>query len=457
MGKKERDSAKQGGIEQNGTKTEGGTYRSLYAEIIPYLLQWYDYNRRILPWREEPTPYHVWVSEIMLQQTRVEAVKGYYDRFLTCLPDVRSLAEAEEEVLLKLWEGLGYYNRVRNMQKAAKILAEQYGGVLPADYEVIRSLPGIGDYTAGAISSIAFGLPYPAVDGNVLRVMSRITCSEEDIAKEQTKQKLKEDLTKVFLTQKSDASREKQRQRSSGQGHQPTGAIGDERSNLYGDFNQSLMELGATVCLPNGKPLCEQCPVMHLCKAFHAGRESELPVKSGIKARRIEKRRVYVLSCEGKILLHRREKKGLLAGLWEFPNVLVEESGKKKEEQVALAARDLEQLGLAELISDGSMTIQKTKKAKHIFSHVEWHMEGIWLEIAKGKEAVRLLPATCHTGKGQAGAGKQAEERTEPPTEWVFSTVAEMQERYAIPSAFEAFVKEIIKGHVSESEEEESN
>ena len=262
----------------------------MYEEIIPYLLHWYDYNKRILPWREAPTPYHVWVSEIMLQQTRVEAVKGYYDRFLTCLPDIKALAEAEEETLLKLWEGLGYYNRVRNMQKAAKVLVEQYDGKMPADYEKIRALPGIGDYTAGAISSIAFGLPYPAVDGNVLRVMSRITCSEEDIAKESTKKKLKEDLINVLQGQDG-------RNRGGEQAELRTKEItGDGPGNPYGDFNQSLMELGATVCLPNGKPLCEQCPVMHLCKAFHAGREQELPIKSAAKARRIEHRKVYLIT-----------------------------------------------------------------------------------------------------------------------------------------------------------------
>jgi len=369
----------------------------IYEETVPYLLQWYDYNRRILPWREDPTPYHVWVSEIMLQQTRVEAVKGYYDRFLTCLPNIASLAAAEEEVLLKLWEGLGYYNRVRNMQKAAKILVEQYGGEMPADYDKIRALPGIGDYTAGAISSIAFGMRYPAVDGNVLRVMSRIVCNEEDITKESTKRKLKEDLTNVI----------------------------PERS---GDFNQSLMELGATVCLPNGKPLCDKCPVMHLCKAFHEGKETVLPVKSGTKARRVEKRVVYVISYGERILLHRRAKKGLLAGLWEFPNVLTEGKG--------LAPARLSEM-LKDLNgNDADFKIKKGKKAKHIFSHVEWHMEGIEIETKKteGNIPERLTELIGHlTG----------EDRT--PEDWVFATRQEMRETYPIPSAFEAYVKKILQ------------
>ena len=358
--------------------------KKIYADTVPYLLQWYDYNRRILPWRESPTPYHVWVSEIMLQQTRVEAVRGYYDRFLTCLPDVAALALAQEEVLLKLWEGLGYYNRVRNMQKAARILVEQYDGQMPAEYEKIRALPGIGDYTAGAIASIAFGLPYPAVDGNVLRVMSRIACSEEDIAKEKTKQKLKHELTLIM----------------------------PERS---GDFNQSLMELGATVCLPNGRPLCDQCPVMHLCKAFHAGRETELPVKSGKKERRVEKRVVYVISCGEKILLHRREKKGLLAGLWEFPNVLTDE---KERDLQTRAESDLEQLGIQ--LPGMKLTVRKSKKAKHIFSHVEWHMEGIRIEA-----------------QDFYGNGKDGQE------EWAFVTVQELQNIYPVPSAFEVFLKDV--------------
>lgn len=390
--KKEKNANEAKGDVMSGKRQE---LRTLYAETIPYLLQWYEYNRRILPWREEPTPYHVWVSEIMLQQTRVEAVKGYYDRFLTRLPDVKALANAEEEVLLKLWEGLGYYNRVRNMQKAAKILVEQYGGEMPADYEAIRALPGIGDYTAGAVSSIAFSLPYPAVDGNVLRVMSRIACNEEDIAKEQTKKKLKEDLTSVMPKES-------------------------------GDFNQALMELGATVCLPNGKPLCEQCPVMHLCKAFHEGKEMQLPVKSGKKERRIEHRKVYVLSYGEKVVLHRREGKGLLAGLWEFPNRLITEETEQ---------------------DNFEGTIVRTQKAKHIFSHVEWHMEGIWIQADGGENGTpgpeeleeRLLKTAQYLTEREL---KQEISRED----WVVASFSELQEKYPIPSAFEAFLKELRKG-----------
>lgn len=389
-------------------------------EIIPYLLHWYDYNRRILPWREEPTPYHVWVSEIMLQQTRVEAVRGYYDRFLASLPDVKALAEAEEEVLLKLWEGLGYYNRVRNMQKAARILVEQYGGEMPADYEAIRSLPGIGAYTAGAIASIAFGLPFPAVDGNVLRVLSRITGSEEDIAKDKTKKAVQEELLRIMPTRS-------------------------------GDFNQSLMELGATVCLPNGKPLCDRCPVMHLCRAFHEGRETELPIKTGKTERRIERRTVYLIACGEKILLHRREKKGLLAGLWEFPNALTEGKGVKVDELRTKLREKLEN-GLP---NDIKVTVTKGKKAKHIFSHIEWHMEGVCIqtELAEGdvpdgaeppeveEVAERLFSFT----EGLTGKEKA-------PEDAVFVTVSELRDRYAVPSAFEVYVKEILKPEEQEEE-----
>ena len=377
----------------------------LYAETVPYLLHWYEYNRRILPWREDPTPYHIWVSEIMLQQTRVEAVKGYYDRFLACLPEITSLAEAGEEVLLKLWEGLGYYNRVRNMQKAAKILAEQYGGHMPADYEQIRALPGIGDYTAGAISSIAFGLPYPAVDGNVLRVMSRIACSEEDIAKESTKKKLQQDLAQIMPAES-------------------------------GEFNQALMELGATVCLPNGKPLCDRCPVMHLCKAFHAGRETELPVKTGKKERRIEKRTVYLVFAGGKVLLHKRGKTGLLAGLWEFPNI--QRDGKTGEPAPArISERFADGLAEAEILSPMcGVKVKKGKKAKHIFSHVEWHMEGIEIKTETGgSDRERFL--IRETG---ALIGKEP-----VPEDWVFVTPQQLRETYAVPSAFEVYVKEVLK------------
>ena len=242
------------------------------------LLQWYRANRRILPWREDPRPYRVWVSEIMLQQTRVEAVLPYYERFLRELPDIPALAAAPEEQLLKLWEGLGYYSRVRNLQKAARVVCEQYGGKLPGDYEAVKALPGIGEYTAGAICSIAFGLPTPAVDGNVLRVVCRITGDETPVDSPALKRRCREELAPLY----------------------PEGAAGD--------FTQALMELGAMVCLPGGAPRCGECPAREFCAACASGDPERLPVKPPKKPRRIEQRRVWVVLSPAGVLLHRRPK-----------------------------------------------------------------------------------------------------------------------------------------------------
>lgn len=353
-----------------------------YSEIVPYLLHWYERNARILRWREEPTPYYVWISEIMLQQTRVEAVKGYFDRFITELPKLQDLAFAKEEKLLKLWEGLGYYNRVRNMQKAAKIVVEEYGGTLPADYEALKKLPGIGSYTAGAIASIAFGIPEPSVDGNVLRVLKRIAASYDDITKEKIKKELEEDLRRIMPKERP------------------------------GDFNQSLMELGATVCLPNGKPLCEQCPVMHLCKAFHNGVELEIPVKPQKKERRLEERTVFVIKHEYKlpfeITLHKRPPNGLLSGMWELPNM----EGHINEQTVR------------ELFPNAE--IKRLPDGKHIFSHVEWRL---WCYGIKLKEAGNL-PDRIEQGMQSF-------------------TLQKIKEQISIPSAFDC-----CKKYMNDTEEE---
>ena len=225
--------------------------------ISPALLNWFYANQRVLPFRTDPSPYHVWLSEIMLQQTRVSAALPYYERFLAALPDIPALAACEEEKLHKLWEGLGYYSRVRNLQKAARIVCEQYGGRLPADYDALRALPGIGDYTAGAIASISFGIPVPAVDGNVLRVFSRLYNDSRLV----TDPAVKREFTARVIE------------------HQPPAAPGD--------YNQALMELGALVCVPNGAPLCGQCPLAGLCAARAAGTALSLPQKTAPKARRI--------------------------------------------------------------------------------------------------------------------------------------------------------------------------
>ena len=255
--------------------------------ISPALLNWFYENQRVLPFRTDPSPYHVWLSEIMLQQTRVSAALPYYERFLAALPDIPALAACEEEKLNKLWEGLGYYSRVRNLQKAARIVCEQYGGELPADYDAIRALPGIGDYTAGAICSISFGIPVPAVDGNVLRVFSRLYNDPGVITDPAVK--------KAFTARVME--------------HQPPAAPGD--------YNQALMELGALVCVPNGAPLCEQCPLARLCQARAAGTALSLPQKAAPKARKLEDLTVALVESPAGFLIQRRPEKGLLAGLWQ--------------------------------------------------------------------------------------------------------------------------------------------
>ena len=347
-----------------------------YSKTVEFFLDWYELNARILPWRSDPKPYYVWVSEIMLQQTRVEAVKGYFERFIEALPDVQALAEADDELLLKLWEGLGYYSRVRNMKKAAVRIMEEHGGQIPADYEILCKLPGIGAYTAGAIASIAYGLPEAAVDGNVLRVMKRIAGSFDDISKESVKKDLREDMKAVM----------------------PKGRCGE--------FTQSIMELGALVCIPNGKPLCEQCPVMHLCRAFHEDTIEKIPVKPAAKQRRIEERTVYVMECDGKFALHKREEKGLLAGLWELPNA---EGGKAAEE-------------MAETIP--VLAIEELGKAKHVFSHVEWHMTGYYLKLA------------------------------EFLGEYEWKSAEEISREFAIPAAFSAYTKHMFLGSDTEEKKQ---
>lgn len=344
----------------------------ILRKIPGSLVEWFRANKRELPWRNHPAAYQVWVSEIMLQQTRVEAVKPYYERFLQALPDVRALAEAEEDQLLKLWEGLGYYNRVRNMQKAARQIMVDYHGEFPSDYEEIRSLKGIGSYTAGAISSFAFGLPKPAVDGNVLRVVSRITGSDEDIMKQSVRKKMEELLERVIPKEEA------------------------------GDFNQGLIELGAIVCVPNGEPKCNMCPVQGWCAAHARGCELELPVKKKAAARRIEKRTVIIFRDGETRGIRRRPDQGLLAGLYELPNL---EGHLSADEVIAYSSK----IGLAPI------RIRSLGKAKHIFSHVEWHMTGfaVWVDEL---------------------------EKTSMP-DMIFARPEEIQKRYPIPAAFEKYMK----------------
>jgi len=311
---------------------------ALLREAVSPLFCWYDQNARILPWRSDPTPYRVWVSEIMLQQTRVEAVKPYFERFVAELPDVEALAAVPEERLLKLWEGLGYYTRARSLQRAAREMVSRYGGRLPRSYEALLSLPGFGPYTAGAVASIAYGIPAPAVDGNVLRVISRLTGSREDISRPASQKRI---------------------------GEWVRSAIPEGRP---GDFNQALMELGATVCFR--PPGCGRCPLSALCVGRREGIAEELPVKAAKKPRRAEEKTVFLLLCGDKTALRRRGDTGLLAGLWEFPNVPGRLS--KEEAGAYLAGLGVEALHLRTLSG-----------AKHIFTHVEWHMTGYLAEAAR--------------------------------------------------------------------------
>ena len=310
----------------------------IFYEMGEPLIRWYRENRRDLPWRQQPSPYHVWVSEIMLQQTRVEAVKPYYQRFLAALPAVKDLAEVPEDQLLKLWEGLGYYNRVRNMQKAARQVMADYGGEFPVTYEGIRSLAGIGSYTAGAIASFAYGLPKPAVDGNVLRVIMRLTGDDSDIMKQSTKKQVEEKLEPVIP------------------------------ADAASDFNQGLIELGAMVCVPNGQPKCGACPLAGMCRARIEGRIEELPVKTRAKERRIEERTILVFRDGEKTAICKRPDKGLLAGMYELPNYL----GHMSRKEVAAYSKEI---GLM------PVRIKKLPEAKHIFSHVEWRMTGYEVRV----------------------------------------------------------------------------
>lgn len=313
-------------------------YLSLLDRIKEPLIAWYDRGRRVLPWREEPTPYHVWVSEIMLQQTRVEAVKPYYDRFMKHLPGIRELADAKEDTLLKLWEGLGYYNRVRNLNKAAVRIVEEYDGSMPEDYEELLKLPGIGSYTAGAIASIAYGRPVPAVDGNVLRVLARLRCDDRDIMQQSVRKQIEEELLQVMPKDRP------------------------------GDFNQALMELGAMVCIPGGVPSCGRCPWEKICMAHQKGTEMQYPVKTGKKPRTIEKKTVLVLKDENRAALRKRPSKGLLAGMYEFPGM----EGHLSEKEVLTW---LKERGFS------AIRIEPLPESRHIFTHKEWHMIGYAVRV----------------------------------------------------------------------------
>ncbi len=329
-------------------------------ELTPLLLDWYSRSARELPWRRNPTPYQEWVSEIMLQQTRVETVKPYFERFLAALPDVDALADAPDELLLKLWEGLGYYSRARNLRKAARMIRDEFGGRFPDTVEELLKLPGIGDYTAGAIASIAFERPEPAVDGNVLRVAARLLKQSAP-----DKSVVREALRPLYP------------------------------ATRRGDFTQSLMELGALVCLPK-TPRCEGCPVAGLCRARADGSMGEYPAKTPKPVRRIEKWTVLLLISEGRIALRRRPETGLLAGLPEFPML----PGERTAAEVAAELAEKK-------FAPGEP--EALPAAKHIFSHLEWRMTGF---LCRCKER---------------------------PGDLLWVTPEELRRDYALPSAFSAY------------------
>ena len=342
---------------------------NILSRLPEILLPWYRLHRRDLPWRQTREPYRIWVSEIMLQQTRVEAVKGYYTRFLDRLPDVASLAECDDDTLHKLWEGLGYYSRVRNMKKAARVIMDTHRGSFPTAHADVLALPGIGEYTAGAVCSIAYGQPTPAVDGNVLRLWSRLLDDHAPIDLPATKKQVTQALAAVYPEE-------------------------------AGAFTQALMELGATVCGPNRAPDCTACPCRDFCLGFARGTAGSLPVKAPKKEKRQEDRTVFLLSCSGKYALEKRPARGLLAGLWQFPNI----SGHFSTGQ---ALAEAERMGLK------PRELLREVTRKHIFTHIIWNMKGFYLEVADETDGFQWF------------------------------TKEEINEQAALPTAFRLFWEEI--------------
>lgn len=332
------------------------------------LLTWYQKSKRTLPWRDNPLPYFVWVSEIMLQQTRVEAVIPYFNRFIEELPSIEVLANVEEDKLYKLWEGLGYYARVRNLQKAAKIVIKDYSGVLPDNKSDLESLPGIGPYTSSAILAIAFDKPTAAVDGNVLRVFARLMAIKKDIKNSVTKKMIKEQVTKLV----------------------------PNKNNR--DFTQALMEIGATICIPNGSPRCYLCPLSSFCIAYRRQITEEIPVIQKKKQRTIEEITVLILKYEDLFAIRKRQDKGLLANLYEYPN----RSGLLTKKEV-------------EYLYPQATSIKQLPEATHIFTHKEWHMVGYLIEME-------------YKTDGYTYVSREA-----------------IQKKYSIPKALQTYTKIILK------------
>lgn len=396
--------------------TQNPTPRTIEASYFQSkLLEWYHKNKRSMPWRDDPTPYHVWISEIMLQQTRVDAVRSYYLRFIKRLPDIQSLADVDDDELHKLWEGLGYYNRAKNLKKTAQLLVREYNGELPSTFEELLKLHGIGPYTAGAIASIAFKQPVPAVDGNVMRVISRLTGDDRDIMQQSTRKAMEEVVRNLIPT--------------------------DEVHH----FNQALMELGALVCIPNGSPKCTDCPVNNICYAYKTGAQNTLPVKKEKKKRLIQHRSILVFVNEkNEFLIQKREETGLLSGLWEFVSVEGE-----------VCTRDLEFLLNRKGLSFSSIT--KIEDAKHIFSHIEWRMHGYLIQTSYTKPVTSSADVVYPCKIDLSAEGLVIRESEESllsdlsfRQEQVWCNFDTMKKTYGIPTAFKAYLTSIEKGLIKD-------
>ena len=367
-------------LDQNNIEVKQLSETERLDQSVQPLLKWFEVSARTMPWRSNPEPYWVWISEIMLQQTRVEAVRAYFDRFIAALPNIESLANIEDEKLMKLWEGLGYYSRARNLKKAAIVCVEQYHGELPRTYEELLKLPGIGSYTAGAIASIAYEQEVPAVDGNVLRVISRLLAWEEDITKQSVKRKMEAALLELMKRVHPNPR----------------------------TFTAALMELGALVCIPNGAPCCMECPWKSICLARIQKKVERIPVKKKKIVRKIEERTVFLIQDGDLTAIKKRPSTGLLAGLYELPNI----EGFYSEQEVKRIWEEKLKLPL---------TVERLKDGKHIFSHIEWHMQAYRVIIPKILEQNKLL-------REQEG-------------ELFFVTQEELNTNYALPNAFKTWKK----------------
>lgn len=330
------------------------------------VLTWYDTHQRVLPWRENKDPYLIWISEIMLQQTRVNAVIPYFNRFVKVLPTIKDLALIPEDQLLKLWEGLGYYSRARNLKKAAERVIHNYDGVFPSDQTIMETLPGIGPYTSGAVASIAFNKRVSAVDGNVLRIFTRLLELRTTIKDKDTKKLIKDTVSYLLPKER------------------------------VGDFNQGLMEIGATICLPNGAPLCEVCPLKSQCLAYRNNTMNEIPLKQQKKVVPSENHTVFLLEYNGKYAIEKRPNQGLLASMYQFPNSIGHISEKE----------------MKELFSE-SLKITKLPNSKHKFSHKEWNMIGYHVVLKN-------------------------------ESDYMFYTIEDIQSKFSIPSAFKTYTNELI-------------